>query len=134
MEDVNSMCKDLDEQLRSLQYVLCEVIAHNKNCIVDPTINQVETYQIRRRRCYRIMKVLEDQSEVNQLQNNLEIVSKQLETLTQSGLEIQGQWVKNHTLIEQAVLEWCQKEMKQVLFSVESIKNQYPKEEWITNS
>ena len=80
------------------------------------------------------MKVSEDHSEVNQLQITLENVSKQLETLTQSGLESWRQWVKNHNLTEQideAVLEWCQKQMKQVLFSLESIENQYPKEEWM---
>ena len=135
MEDAITMSKDLDHKLRQFQYVLREVIVHNKHCFVDPTIYQVETYQIRRRRCYRIMKVSEDQSEVNQLQITLENVSKQLETLTQSGLESWRQWVKkNHKLTEQideAVLEWCQKQMKQVLFSLESIENQYPKEEWM---
>ena len=134
MEDAITMSKDLDHKLRQFQYVLREVIVDNKHCFVDPTIYQVETYQIRRRRCYRIMKVSEDQSEVNQLQITLENVSKQLETLTQSGLESWRQWVKNHNLTEQideAVLEWCQKQMKQVLFSLESIENQYPKEEWM---
>ena len=131
MEDTLALSRSLDNQLQKLQYVIQEVIAYNKSCFVDPLTSQVDSYQVKKVRCFRLMKALEDQSQLDQLQITLDNVSKQLLTLTHSGLESWRQWMKDHNLTEEidaTALELC---LKQVQVSVESVGQQYPNGEWI---
>ena len=100
MEDALGKRKKLYHQLNQLQHVLGEFIAYNESCFVNPIIYQIETYQIRRRRCFRIMRANEDQSEFNQLQITLENVSKELETLTLSAFENSRQRFTNEVVLE----------------------------------
>ena len=102
----------LRHQLEQLNYVVNEVINYNESCFVDPLTSQVDTYHVRRQRCYKLMKAVEDQRKLDQLQITLENVSRQLVTST-------------HLT---AALDEC---IKQVQVSVEIMETHYPKEEWI---
>ena len=144
MQDALTKTKILDHQLNQLNYVLQEFIAHNKTCFSDPEVYQVETYQVRKRRCFRILKASEDQNEVKELQDTLESVIRHLDTMSKSAQELRvtrslrsslRRWIQGQRSmteeIDQGVLKWCQDQMVRIQSKLDNIEKEYPKEEWI---
>ena len=82
---MSSTLSQLVDKIEKLQYVVKEVISYNESCFIDPLMIQVDTYKIRRQRCYKLMTAKGDKIKLDKLQIKLENVSKQIVTWTHSG-------------------------------------------------
>ena len=82
---MSSTLSQLVNQIEKLQYVVKEVISYNESCFIDPLMIQVDTYKIRRQRCYKLMTAKGDKIKLDKLQIKLDNVSKQIVTWTHSG-------------------------------------------------
>ena len=110
---MSSTLSQLVDQIEKLNYVVKEVISYNEECFIDPLMIQVDTYKIRRQRCYKLMTAKEDKRKLDKLKIKLENVLKQIH--------------KSKRENDATVME-C---LKQFQISVEKMALDYPKEEWI---
>ena len=127
---MSSTLSQLVDKIEKLQYVVKEVISYNESCFIDPLMIQVDTYKIRRQRCYKLMTARGDKIKLDKLQIKLDNVSKQIVTWTHSGKDSWRQWGKDHKSKREhdATVMEC---LKQIQISIEKVSLNYPKEEWI---
>ena len=127
---MSSTLSQLVDQIEKLNYVVKEVISYNEECFIDPLMIQVDTYKIRRQRCYKLMTAKGDKRILDKLQIKLENVSKQIVTWTHSEKDSWRQWGKDHKSKREhdATVMEC---LKQIQISIEKVSLNYPKEEWI---